>query len=196
MPRPGIVGMRGSMAIRLRPCMRSSISLLSSTPPPFPPLARNFLAFLFFSHRKGLTQPFPPLFADIHQHLPTQSSSRTLGLSRQKEKPDTHKTPPKKTVEHQPRTHPTSIYDTWYMYGGRLNTYQVLYKMDSIQDSSPFVTPTGGSGQDISQSHGPGRAGSGWVGSNRVRRFPSSHGSGRVTLIRPDPTRPEPRGLT
>ena len=32
-----IVGMPGSMAIRLRPCRRSSISLLSSTPPP-PPL--------------------------------------------------------------------------------------------------------------------------------------------------------------
>ena len=38
MLRPGIVGMRGgSMAIRLRPCMRSSASLLSSTPPPPPP---------------------------------------------------------------------------------------------------------------------------------------------------------------
>ena len=34
MPRPGIVGMRGSMVIRLRPCMISSTSLRSSTPPP------------------------------------------------------------------------------------------------------------------------------------------------------------------
>ena len=34
MLRPGIVGMRGSMVIKLRPCMRSSTSLLSSTPPP------------------------------------------------------------------------------------------------------------------------------------------------------------------
>ena len=32
MLRPGVVVMRGSMVIRLRPCMRSSISLLSSTP--------------------------------------------------------------------------------------------------------------------------------------------------------------------
>ena len=36
MPRTGIVGMRGSVAIRLRPCIRSSTSLLSSTP--LPPL--------------------------------------------------------------------------------------------------------------------------------------------------------------
>ena len=36
MLRPGDVGMRGSMVIRLRPCVRSSTSLLSSTPPPLP----------------------------------------------------------------------------------------------------------------------------------------------------------------
>ena len=34
MLRPGIVGMRGSMVIRLWPRMRSSTPLLSSTPPP------------------------------------------------------------------------------------------------------------------------------------------------------------------
>ena len=34
MLRPVIVGMRGSMVIPLRPCMRSSASLLSSTTPP------------------------------------------------------------------------------------------------------------------------------------------------------------------
>ena len=33
MLRPGIVGMRGSMVIRLRSCMRSSASLLSNTHP-------------------------------------------------------------------------------------------------------------------------------------------------------------------
>ena len=32
--RPGIVGIQGSMIIRPRPCMRSSTSLLSCTPPP------------------------------------------------------------------------------------------------------------------------------------------------------------------
>ena len=37
MLRPDIVGMQGSVAIRPRPCMRSSTSLLSSTPsPPLP----------------------------------------------------------------------------------------------------------------------------------------------------------------
>ena len=34
MLRPGILRMRGSMVMRLRPCMSSSTSPLSSTPPP------------------------------------------------------------------------------------------------------------------------------------------------------------------
>ena len=38
MLRPGVEGIRGSMVIRLRPCMRSNTSLLSSTPPPPPSL--------------------------------------------------------------------------------------------------------------------------------------------------------------
>ena len=45
MLRLGIAGMRGSMVIRPRPCMRSSTSLLSSTPHPTPPTKKKLTLY-------------------------------------------------------------------------------------------------------------------------------------------------------
>ena len=54
-PLRGIVGMRGSMVIRLRPCKRSSTYLLSSTPPPLAGgMTMAFVNDLFCPLRLGL----------------------------------------------------------------------------------------------------------------------------------------------
>ena len=61
MSRPGIVGMRGPMVIRLRPRIRSSTSLLSSTrpsPPPRPP----FVSPLTLSPYHGRPSPAHQVF--------------------------------------------------------------------------------------------------------------------------------------
>ena len=63
MLRPGIVGKRGSMVIRLRPCLRSSTSLLSSTPPlpPRRPVTRCFpLSAVNFTATPSLPHPYSP----------------------------------------------------------------------------------------------------------------------------------------
>ena len=71
MLRPAIVGMRGSMVIRLRPCMRSSASLLSSTLPP--PTTRIPWVSLIFSQFWG--------FVDFTE-LVSRSSLKMISVKR------------------------------------------------------------------------------------------------------------------
>ena len=66
MLRPGVVGMRESMAIRLQSCMRSSTSLLPSTPPhtpthPHTDLAKAYADGVGPVRRPRREDPYPTL---------------------------------------------------------------------------------------------------------------------------------------
>ena len=89
MLRPGILGMRGFMAIRLRTCMRSSTPLLSCTPPSCrPPVRHPPLMILLRLYPKRSTQnstvlpssPHPPRHPCFNHGRPSSPLVAFAGL--------------------------------------------------------------------------------------------------------------------